>query len=115
MGRAALHLLVVRRRRGRGAARARRPRPRAALTVASLHARSRGSSALAKYGGRRYQRGMRSSRKERSMQIPIRTLAAVTALGLGLAAVPAHAFDLTGHWVGKWSCKGFDGGKFSSS
>lgn len=25
----------------------------------------------------------------------------------------AHAFDLTGHWTGKFSCKGFDGTKFS--
>jgi hypothetical protein len=41
-------------------------------------------------------------------------LLAATTLGLGAAAVPAHAFDLTGHWVGKWSCKGFDGAKFSS-
>ena len=27
-------------------------------------------------------------------------------------AAPAFAFDLTGHWVGKWTCKGFDGAKF---
>ena len=25
----------------------------------------------------------------------------------------AYAFDLTGHWAGKFSCKGFDGTKFS--
>ena len=25
----------------------------------------------------------------------------------------AYAFDLTGHWIGKFSCKGFDGTKFS--
>ena len=40
-------------------------------------------------------------------------LAAIT-LALGAAAVPAHAYDITGHWVGKWSCKGFDGGKFTA-
>jgi len=28
------------------------------------------------------------------------------------AAPAAHAFDLTGHWTGKWTCKGFDGTKF---
>lgn len=25
----------------------------------------------------------------------------------------AYAFDLTGHWIGKFSCKGFDGTKFT--
>jgi hypothetical protein len=30
-------------------------------------------------------------------------------------APSAHAYDLTGTWVGKWSCKGFDGGKFTDS
>lgn len=24
-----------------------------------------------------------------------------------VTTVPAHSFDLTGHWIGKWSCKGF--------
>jgi hypothetical protein len=33
---------------------------------------------------------------------------------LGVAVTPAHAFDLTGHWTGKWSCKGFDSTKFTS-
>jgi hypothetical protein len=37
----------------------------------------------------------------------------VATLLLGVAAAPAQAFDLTGHWTGKWSCKDFDGGKFS--
>ncbi len=49
------------------------------------------------------------------MRIQIRTLGATLVLGVAVAAVPAHAFVLTGHWIGKWSCKGFDGGKFSSS
>jgi hypothetical protein len=48
------------------------------------------------------------------MHIQIRTLAATVALCLSAAVAPAHAFDLTGHWTGKWSCKGFDGGKFTS-
>jgi hypothetical protein len=43
----------------------------------------------------------------------------ITTRILALAALivlplPAHAFDLTGTWIGKWSCKGFDGSKFTS-
>ena len=30
------------------------------------------------------------------------------------APLPLRAFDMTGTWVGKWSCKGFDGQKFTS-
>lgn len=34
---------------------------------------------------------------------------------LVLALAPsAQAYDLTGTWIGKYSCKGFDGSKFSS-
>jgi hypothetical protein len=32
----------------------------------------------------------------------------------GAATAPAHAFDLTGHWVGKYSCKNFHGTKDAS-
>jgi hypothetical protein len=46
-------------------------------------------------------------RKERSMRMLIRTVATTLVLGLSTVAIPAHAFDLTGHWTGKWSCKGF--------
>jgi hypothetical protein len=33
---------------------------------------------------------------------------------LSATAPPAHAFDLTGHWAGKYSCKNFDGVKYKS-
>lgn len=39
-------------------------------------------------------------------------LAATVALG-GAVVPAAYAYDLTGSWVGKWSCKGFDGAKFA--
>jgi hypothetical protein len=46
---------------------------------------------------------------------PTRTTTRVLALAaLMLMPIPAHAFDLTGTWIGKWSCKGFDGSKFTS-
>jgi len=48
------------------------------------------------------------------MRILTSTLGTAAALAVLLVS-PAHGFDLTGHWVGKWSCKGFDGGKFTSS
>lgn len=32
---------------------------------------------------------------------------------LSIAVPSVHAFDVTGTWVGKWSCKGFDGEKFT--
>jgi hypothetical protein len=35
-------------------------------------------------------------------------------LALVATAATVHAYDLTGTWVGKWSCKGFDGEKFTS-
>ena len=38
--------------------------------------------------------------------------ALVAAVGVSPAA---QAFDLTGHWTGKWRCAGFDGGKFKSN
>ena len=34
--------------------------------------------------------------------------ATLAALALPLAALPAAAFDLTGHWTGSWSCSEFD-------
>lgn len=43
------------------------------------------------------------------------TFAAFTLLSLATAGSPALAFDLTGTWAGKWSCKGFDGEKFTTS
>jgi hypothetical protein len=36
--------------------------------------------------------------------------ATLAALALSLAAGPAAAFDLTGHWEGSWSCAEFDEG-----
>jgi hypothetical protein len=46
---------------------------------------------------------------------PTRTATRILALAaLMLMPIPAHAFDLTGTWIGKWSCKGFDGSKFTS-
>lgn len=47
----------------------------------------------------------------------IRTSAiSLVTLALVVGAAPgAHAFDMTGRWVGKWKCKGFDGGKFTSN
>jgi len=39
--------------------------------------------------------------------------AVTAALLVGSTVTPGNAFDLTGHWVGKWTCKGFDGAKFS--
>jgi hypothetical protein len=34
-------------------------------------------------------------------------------LAVAVSPPVAHAFDLTGTWIGKWSCKGFDGQKFT--
>ena len=34
-------------------------------------------------------------------------LVAILAGVSNILGVPAYAFDLTGHWQGKWSCKGF--------
>jgi hypothetical protein len=48
----------------------------------------------------------------------MKTSAFVTAFMAGLllsTATPLCAFDLTGNWIGKWSCKGFDGAKFKSA
>src|SRR5262245_18022219 len=44
--------------------------------------------------------------KEPSMRVPTTALAAMM-LSLLTTVAPASAFDLTGHWVGKYSCKGF--------
>ena len=47
-----------------------------------------------------------------------RRLAAALSLGLLVsAALPAAsaAFDLTGTWLGRWSCQGFEGVPFKSS
>jgi hypothetical protein len=40
------------------------------------------------------------------MRAPTTALATMM-LALVMTAVPASAFNLTGHWVGKYSCKGF--------
>jgi len=40
------------------------------------------------------------------MRAPTATFV-VILLSFSTSAVPASAFDLTGHWVGKYSCKGF--------
>lgn len=47
------------------------------------------------------------------MQSRTFVLAVFTSLAAASVAPAAHAFDLTGHWVGKWSCKGFDGTRFT--
>jgi hypothetical protein len=50
--------------------------------------------------------------------VTVRRLAAVLSLGvLVFAALPtaSGAFDLTGTWVGRWSCQGFEGVPFKSS
>lgn len=45
----------------------------------------------------------------------MKTMFAVFVACLALALAPlAQAYDLTGTWIGKYSCKGFDGAKFSS-
>lgn len=38
----------------------------------------------------------------------------VALLAITLAAPSARAYDLTGTWVGKYTCTGFDGAKFKS-
>mgnify|MGYP001500426521 CR=1 FL=1 len=43
------------------------------------------------------------------------TVAGFTLLIAASIAPAAHAFDLTGHWTGKWNCKGFNGTKFTDS
>ena len=47
----------------------------------------------------------------------IRMMLLLTVTFFATAASAAHAFDLTGHWEGKWSCKGVDPfeGKFTVS
>jgi hypothetical protein len=49
------------------------------------------------------------------MRTPTFIVAVAASLTLGASTAPVHAFDLTGNWVGKWSCKGFDGTKFTSA
>lgn len=47
---------------------------------------------------------------------PTAFLFALTCGVLALGVSPTvHAFDVTGTWVGKWSCKGFDGEKFTTA
>ncbi|MCC6766277.1 MAG: hypothetical protein IT293_16580 [Deltaproteobacteria bacterium] len=45
------------------------------------------------------------------MKVMLAALLCCLALAVGPSA---EAYDLTGTWVGKWSCKGFDGVKFTS-
>jgi hypothetical protein len=45
------------------------------------------------------------------MRTPSVCLATATLILVATAA-PVQAFDLTGHWIGKWSCRDFDGVKF---
>jgi hypothetical protein len=40
------------------------------------------------------------------MRVPL-TVFGSLVLCLGVTVLPASAFDLTGHWTGKYSCKGF--------
>jgi hypothetical protein len=40
-------------------------------------------------------------------------LLAAVSCGVLFTVRSVHAFDLTGHWEGKWNCKGFDGAKFT--
>lgn len=53
--------------------------------------------------------------KEISTRTRTCTVAVFTLLVTASLAPAAHAFDLTGHWTGKWNCKGFDRTKFTSS
>jgi hypothetical protein len=46
----------------------------------------------------------------RLLALPLFSLLAAAAVAPG-----ASAFDLTGSWEGRWSCKGFDGAKFDAS
>jgi hypothetical protein len=41
------------------------------------------------------------------------TVLTLSALLVTVIVAPARAFDATGTWLGKWSCKDFDGKKFS--
>jgi hypothetical protein len=41
------------------------------------------------------------------MRVPITEVVSAVVLFSFATVVPAQAFDLTGHWTGKWSCKGF--------
>jgi hypothetical protein len=47
--------------------------------------------------------------QERNVHMRIRLIVTtlVVAVASTMAATSARAFDLTGHWVGKYSCKGF--------
>lgn len=46
----------------------------------------------------------------RAWTITVTTIAVLVATSISPGA---YAFDLTGHWTGKFSCKGSDGTKFS--
>lgn len=43
------------------------------------------------------------------------TVASFALLVAASMTPAAYAFDLTGHWTGKFSCQGFDGAKFTVS
>jgi hypothetical protein len=45
--------------------------------------------------------------------VPTFLRAATAIVLLSTIGTPAYAFDLTGNWVGKYTCKGFDGTKFT--
>jgi hypothetical protein len=49
------------------------------------------------------------------MRIRTCTVSALTLALVASVAPGAGAFDLTGHWIGKWKCKGFDGSKFTGN
>jgi hypothetical protein len=52
----------------------------------------------------------------RAIQPHVLAFVLSSAVLAGAVSPPAaHAFDLTGTWIGKWSCKGFDGAKFKSA
>jgi len=49
------------------------------------------------------------------MMTPMKTMTFALAFAILVVTPPAaHAFNLTGTWIGKWSCKGFGGSKFTS-
>jgi len=49
------------------------------------------------------------------MRVATCTVLLAAAVLSTVVARPAAAYDLTGHWVGKWTCTGFDGAKFTDS
>jgi hypothetical protein len=57
---------------------------------------------------------VRTEKEIVTMKISLFLGAFSCSLILSAGAPAVHAFDLTGNWTGKWSCKGFDGVKFKS-